>query len=174
MNQIVKWIGIVVGLLLTILLVVFLINGANWGRNTSNSTMSDTQNTINTAYNTKLTQYDGRTVTGTEVLSAVDTFQGQDYAIVIAPKSLQKASASLTCCCAYLDPYNPTYAGAWKVDSSESNVPGQALWGDTTGDSPSILKDNTKNTYVNPNGKFKGKMIMDDNDTIIGVYFYQV
>ena len=171
MNQIVKWIGIVVGLLLTILLVVFLINGANWGRNTSNSTMSDTQNTINAAANTKFTQYDGRTVTGSEVTAAIETAQGQDYAVVVATSKLQSSSKKLLVFGRALST-DPTYTSPWSSTTTAS-VTGVSLGSSQSTTKVGVTKDTADDNYINPNGKFLGKMIMDANDTIIGIYFVQ-
>lgn len=171
MSTIMKWILGIVGLLLVILLIVFLINGGNWGRNTANSSMSDVQNTINSAYSTKFTQYDGRTITGSEVTAAIETAQGQDYCVVVATSKIKASTSNKLLVFGRDLSTKPTYTGTWSASSS--TVTGATL---ATTQSTSRVGD-TKNAsdinYINPNGKFTGKMIMDANEAIVGVYFVQ-
>lgn len=95
------------------------------------------------------TIYDGLTVSGNEVYNAVNKFRNDNIAIKVI------TNKSTTC-----------YGCALNNDETE-------ITGNATG-TVAAMKNTSNNSYVNPNGKFKGAVIRDSNNTIIGIKFTQI
>ncbi|NLG02977.1 MAG: hypothetical protein GX567_03945 [Clostridia bacterium] len=98
----------------------------------------------------KYTKYDGITVTGAEVLNALESFKDGEIAIkVITIKTTSTYYYSLT------SSGDLATTGAFSADYSKA-------------------KDKTDNNYINPSGKFEGAIIRDKNQTITGIQFTQI
>ncbi len=92
--------------------------------------------------------YDGLTVSGSEVFNAINKFRDEEVAV----KVVTKKSTTY---------YNYTLTG----DDGE-------LATAATTDVSQAKKASSK-TYINPNGKFEGKVLRDANNMIIGIQFTQ-
>lgn len=95
------------------------------------------------------TIYDGLTVSGNEVLNAINKFKNDDIAVKVVTKK------SSTC---YI----------YSLNNNENGITG------TASATLTAAKNSANNAYINPNGKFNGKVLRDENNTIIGIKFSQI
>lgn len=92
--------------------------------------------------------YDGLKVSGSEVINVINKFKNDLLCIEVKTK---KGTSS----------YNHTL-----------NRERTAL-SDGTGASVKAAQDRLSETYINPNGQFRGSVVRDSNNTIIGIFFEQ-
>ncbi len=98
--------------------------------------------------NNDKTIYDGITVSGSEVVNAINKFKNEELCVkVVTSKST-------------------TYYNYY-LDDAENNI------NNKSGASISDAKKVSNKNYINPNGKFEGELIRDSNDYIIGICFTQ-
>jgi len=100
------------------------------------------------------TMYDEVTVSGSEVVNAIKKFKDEHVGIKVTT--------------------NKTYpSGDWyinDVDVDSSDV-GEIDGGSSNSISDTI--DETKDEYINPNGKFLGEVIRDKNGVVVALRFVQ-
>lgn len=104
---------------------------------------------------TEFTIYDDQTVSGSEVVNVVRKYKNERIAVFVATGKDSN--------------------GAW-YNNSATGISNGDYEGSIISSSPedfSSMIDESKNEYVNPNGKFKGKVLRNANNTIIGLYFTQ-
>lgn len=98
--------------------------------------------------NNDKTIYDGITVSGSEVINAINKFKNEELSVkVVTSKST-------------------TYYN-YSLDSSENNIENKSSA------SVAEAKKASNVNYINPSGKFAGELIKDSNDSIIGICFTQ-
>ncbi len=96
------------------------------------------------------TLYDGMTVSGNEVVNAIRKFDKEKIGIK------EVTGKSTTC---YIN----------NISTNENELSGQGATSDLKNASDSKNKN-----YINPNGKFNGKVLRDANNSIIGIKFSQI
>jgi len=92
--------------------------------------------------------YDGMTVTGSEVVNALNRFRNDEIAIKVT------TNKGTTC-----------YGKTLSADNSS-----------LSGDSNAAITNTGKpadSAYINPNAQFAGSVVRDENDAIIGIVFVQ-
>ena len=94
------------------------------------------------------TLYDGVSVSGSEVLNVIRKYQGQSLGILVKTNKIS------------------TYYGV-SFDEATGALTGQA--GKTYTDALDPANDH----YINPYGSFKGKVVRDINNVIVGIIFEQ-
>lgn len=99
---------------------------------------------------TDKTLYDGMTVSGNEVINAIRKFDKEKIGIKVV------TGKSTTC---YIN----------NISTNENELSGQGATSDLKNASDSKNKN-----YINPNGKFNGKVLRDANNSIIGIKFSQI
>lgn len=145
----IKWgAGIVITLaIISIAFVVF-----NMAKDSTSSSTQAIQDINSQVAESRVTMYDEMTVTGSDVVGAIRKFDG-DYI------GIQVKTGKNTLGTWY--GYNVTIASDIAV------ITGAAL------STISDAIDETSNDYINPNGKFLGKVYRDSNGTISAVIFTQ-
>lgn len=105
--------------------------------------------TLNSEFsNNDKTIYDGITVSGSEVINAINKFKNQEISVkVITGKST-------------------TYYN-YLLDKGETGIENESSA------SVADAKKAASKSYINPGGRFEGSLIRDDNDYIIGICFKQ-
>lgn len=99
------------------------------------------------------TMYDGMEVNGSEVVNVIRKFRNDYIGIQVITK---KNSGTW-----YINNVTPTDDGIGKINDSGR-----------TGDISDLINEKS-NEYVNPNGVFLGKLIRDENGTIVALTFTQ-
>ena len=94
------------------------------------------------------TLYDGVTVSGSEVLNVIKKYQGQNFGILVKTNKIE------------------TYYG---VEFNETT----GAISNQTGKTYADALDPTNDLYINPYGSFKGKVVRDANNVIVGIVFIQ-
>ncbi len=98
--------------------------------------------------NNDKTIYDGITVSGSEVINAINKFKSEELSVkVVTSKST-------------------TYYN-YLLDDKDANLDKVSTA------KVADAKKATNNSYINPGGKFEGELIKDSNDYIIGICFTQ-
>lgn len=99
-----------------------------------------------------LTIYDDSEVSGSEVVNVVKKYQETYLAISVKTGK------------------NP--GGAWYGYSATLSSDSASMGAKSSEDLSDAI-DETKNKYINPNGRFKGKIFRDENNAIIAIVFEQ-
>ncbi len=94
------------------------------------------------------TLYDGATVSGSEVLNVIKKYQGANIGILVKTNKIEAC-------------YGVTFNEATGAQTGQ------------TGKSYADALDPTSDQYINPYGNFKGKVVRDANNVIVGLVFEQ-
>lgn len=141
------WMGISLIMLLLVVSIGFTIYRS--GKQTVDNAQQGVDD-LNVVLNeSKYTDYDGRTITGNQVQSAISRFNGDTIFVRVETKTTTT----------WYNYSNETLAT--KIDTSTNT--GLVTHCSVKG------SDN----YINPNGKFKGSIVRDANETIMGIVFTQ-
>lgn len=92
--------------------------------------------------------YDGAVVSGSEVLNVIKKYDSDSVGVYVQTGK---------CSTYYNSEFNLT-SGDYVGESSNTYM---------------IALDDTKDTYINPYGKFKGRVVTDGNNVITGIEFMQ-
>lgn len=145
----IKW-GAGIVITLAIISIAFIVY--NMAKDNTNSSIQEIQDINSQVAESKVTMYDEMTVTGSDVVGAIRKFDGDYIGIqVITGKNT---------------------TGTWY--GYEVTITGEKA--SITGESSSTISDaidETSINYINPNGKFLGKVYRDANGTIAAVTFTQ-
>ena len=190
-------IGIILCILVFLIAIIFSL--LTIVRNITNTEASQMQNGLDQMSESQFNDYDQKTVTGTQVMSALKIFEGQNVAIVIQTSQSAAKSAKGK------GGYN---YGALIIKADASNTgtfPGDEKSSDDLGATfcinegvlaaergfyrANLLNDkgaykfnwnvrpcgqSGTDTYVRSSGKFFAQLIKDSTDTIVGVVFRQL
>ncbi|MEA1975252.1 MAG: hypothetical protein U9N10_06785 [Bacillota bacterium] len=103
---------------------------------------------------TEFTMYEDQEVSGSEVVNVVRKYDDERMGVFVRT--------------------GKDSSGEWYINNisgiSSNDYIGEIT---TVGENISKMIDESNNEYVNPNGKFLGKVIRNENDSIIGLYFVQ-
>lgn len=112
-------------------------------------------------------EFNGTTVSGQKVISAVQQYQGAETGIAIT--TLKDTSG--TNYCAEL-----ASLPSWSTidESSGGYIVADGLTGETSDGKMSMITDKTEDTYIRPNAKFSAHLIRDTNELVVGVAFEQL
>ncbi len=152
MDNVVK--GIIIGAAVIIGLAIvslgFLI--LRQSQDTAKSATTKIDNLNTQMSETSFTLYDGLEVNGSEVLNTIRQFQGEYIAIkVITGKDA---------------------GGEWYIyNATESS--GVATIGSEVTFDLTNAQDKSNSKYINPNGRFTGSVLRDDNGSISAIVFEQ-
>ncbi|HEX2945643.1 MAG TPA: hypothetical protein VHT96_06785 [Clostridia bacterium] len=117
-----------------------------------NQQVSDMEQQKQEVLDQKYTKYDGKVVSGSEVLSALEEFKDDGISILVKTKRSTGVG---------------TYY-YWMLGTSDVITTSSGAI-DTLDDA----KDKTDTTYINPSGKFDAKVLTDTNKAITGISFTQ-
>lgn len=192
-----------VTIILVATLVAVVLNLAVIGQSTLNSGMSNLQAGVTQISQQEFQNYNQRTITGTEVQSAIQLYSGRDIAILVATKACQSYSGGTATVTKF---YNygclvkpapiPTSEGqasiitsiANNVDSSgnlakpaEQRTWYQAEYNVDSSTGSLTYNNNTVNTqnpavseqYILNTAQFRSYLIRNNADQIIGMVFIQ-
>jgi hypothetical protein len=103
---------------------------------------------------TEFTMYEDQEVSGSEVVNVVRKYDDERMGVFVRT--------------------GKDSSGEWYINNI-SGISSNDYIGEITtgGENVSKMIDESNNEYVNPNGKFLGKVIRNENDSIIGLYFVQ-
>lgn len=113
----------------------------------------------------KYTDYDGQTLTGTQVISLIDSYAGDIISVEV------KTLSNTTGVKYYYDGASSGGSGAdekWELTTNASGEPQKAA-GDLKN-----AKKKASTDYISPNGSFECKVIRNKNNAITCVRFTQV
>ena len=99
-----------------------------------------------------LTIYDDSEVSGSEVVNVIKKYRDSYLAILVKT--------------------GKNSGGTWYGYSANVSSDEASMSGESTEDLSSAI-DETKEEYINPNGRFKGKVYRDQNNAIIAITFEQ-
>ena len=102
----------------------------------------------------EFTMYDNQKISGSEVVNLVRKYDDKRMGIFVET--------------------GKDTNGEWYINNV-SGVTSNDYIGEigTSGEEISKMVDENNSEYVNPNGKFLGKVLRNENDSIIGLYFVQ-
>ncbi len=95
-----------------------------------------------------VSMYDGTTVTGSEVINAINRYKSEEMGVIVTTKNNVVAY------------YN-------------RKIEGGSLKGSSGCSSLRTAQIKSENNYINPTGKFEGTIRKNSNDAIIGISFQQ-
>ena len=132
---------IVFALVFIIILSVFMITINNKGGEAS----GNLNDTLAMVADTRLEKYDGTTLSGSEVVSAVKGYRslGGSAKLALGVKTLQQTG------------------GTWYG------------YGSTGSEKPSYKAKNMDPGYINPDAQFEAKLLKNTNNVIVGISFIQ-
>ena len=190
-------IGIILCILVFLIAIIFSL--LTIVRNITNTEASQMQNGLDQMSESQFNDYDQKTVTGTQVMSALKIFEGQNVALVIqtsqsAEKSAkQKGGYNYGALVIAADATNTnTFPG--KIESEDNLgvtcLINQGVLKAESGFYRANLMNKNGNyqfnwnvrpcgqsgtdTYVRSSGKFFAQLIKDSTDTIVGIVFRQL
>lgn len=105
---------------------------------------------------TEFTIYQDQEVSGSEVVNVIRKYENERIGIYVET--------------------GKDSSGSWYINSI-SNVDSDDLVGEISSSSTtdfSNIIDESEKEYVNPNGRFLGKVIRNENKSVIGLYFVQL
>ncbi len=103
---------------------------------------------------TEFTMYEDQEVSGSEVVNMVRKYDEKRMGVYVET--------------------GKDSSGEWYINNISGVNSGDYIGEITTGgESISTMIDENNNEYVNPNGRFLGKVVRNENDSIIGLYFVQ-
>jgi len=118
--------------------------------------------------------FDGTTVTGQQVVSAIQQYSGTNVAVTVTTKS-GKTTAYY---CRALVSADAGSDKTWELVETDPKAPVFANTGDHTGtaEAPTTIAsatDKSYKTYINPNAKFVSTLHRNNNGVITGIEFVQ-
>lgn len=182
-------IGIILCILVFLIAIIFSL--LTIVRNITNTEASQMQNGLDQMSESQFNDYDQKTVTGTQVMSALKIFEGQNVAIVIQTAQSHAKEATNSQGYNYGALLVEVDGHAGKVENLGPNVllPSGTLVAKGGGFVANLLNKNGSyqynwnvrpcgqsgtNTYVRSSAKFFAQLIRDSTDTIVGVTFRQL
>lgn len=99
--------------------------------------------------------YDSMAVSGTEVVNCINKFKNDEIGIIVNTKSTKDVQ------------YNRTLSASGTADKQVYKLGGKST------NSVNNAQDVNHANHINPNGRFQGKILRDDNDVIVGIMFTQ-
>lgn len=146
------------GLFLTIALITIVVLMFIQAQEATKNTQETFTNIQTELSQTAYTVFDGTTVSGSQVLNALRKYSTKDQfgVLVVTGK-------------------NPI--GSWYNKIVNISVPvGSSNYGSINGDAPGKLtttQDESKNEYINPSGKFRSQVVIDNSGVVRGLVFKQ-
>ena len=107
--------------------------------------------------------YDETTVSGNEVLNAINKYKSEELGIAVWTKAGEEATY-----------YNYKIEGLDNDGEVEDEKTGASLGKKTDASSIQVAKTKGLSTYVNPTGNFEAHVVKDSNDVVVGLTFKQV
>ena len=162
---------IIAGIVAACVIIGFGFYLINKGKASGSLAAGQIDKITNSMSESNYTDYDGKTVSGAEVISIVSSIKDDQTGIVVETLSTAKTKYG------YLTAYD------YKADPASGTV---TLTADSTGKiaipsgqvsmSKGIqnMQDKSSVEYVNPTGQFKVYLLRDKNGTIAGLAFAQV
>ena len=142
-------IGITVIIVLLVSSLAFLLY--NSGKDTADNALKDLNEMNEILEESKYTYYENLTITGNQVTSLVNKYNGDDVFVQVITKTQTSGT--------YYNYSDRTLTA--KIDTA------------TQSERLSNMTIKGSSNYVNPNGKFKCTIYRDANDTIMGIIFTQ-
>jgi hypothetical protein len=102
--------------------------------------------------------YEGKTIRGETLEELISEIQEKDLEVGIGVRTLASGSGTYKF-------YNYSMVIGSDGDKSENKLGSE--------EEATTSTDVTKPDYINPSGKFKGELVKDNNDNIIGLVFIQ-
>lgn len=182
------WIGVSILLFIAVVTIGLSIFG---GMKDITATANDRIGSIEQGMkDSEFSMFDGKDVTGGDVLTALDTFAGRSGEIIILVAPLGKNSGNST----NLNPDTGTGVDITKYNKYISDTSGSLSVDERSiilsAGSGELLKTVSKSIrdaakrdaenpnlpsyYINPSGKFKAHLIYDSNQVIRGIVFAQM
>ena len=117
--------------------------------------------------------FDGTTVTGQQVVSAIQQYSGTNVGVTVKTSSGARAFY-----CRAMSAAAEGAASVWELVETDPNTPTFASSSDHTGsaDTPTTIAsatDKSYKTYINPNAKFTSTLHRNANGVIVGIEFAQ-
>ena len=157
MNGVEKLILAIVGLVIVLLVAGWAIKTTRNTQDQANGVNTQLSDKVNTALEMQYTQYDGKVVSGSEVVNMIkDTYAASDYIQVGV-----KTSAGSTVAFVTDRTIGATTAGPGNKSS--------ATYTAAIANAENITNAN----YISPTGSFKGVLTRDANGTIVEILFTQ-
>lgn len=157
MDNVMKALLIGASVLVTIAIIAMGMYFLNRGQDMSNQADKELTRTADQLANSKYSAYDGTTVSGSTVVSAVKSFRDMEGDLIIQITTGAHAATQ------YLS--SGTIAG----DIVSSTLTSLTT---TTADITDI-KDTTNGEYVNPSGEFNASLAYDANNVVRAIIFVQ-
>ena len=157
-----KAIAAIVGIILTVLLISFIFGIWNQQKTSGNKAMAQVEQISANMEEADITQYDGETVTGSQVLSAIKTLEGKEVSIAViqtpgtAPTTVQSEGGN-------------TYVYNYKADSDKIEAISTA---DRSKDYTDA-KSKTTSAYITPSAKYNGSIVRSENTGAILQLIFQ-
>ncbi|KAB3525458.1 hypothetical protein [Alkaliphilus serpentinus] len=150
MDNSVKAILIGASVAITLIIVTlgfFILRQGQESINLSAKQMSDINSTLSES---EYTIYDGLTISGSEVVNVVKKFKDEYIGVLVITNS-----------------ESTWYIHTVNITSGEGSIVSESTH------SISDALDETDNQYINPNGKFQGAVVRDENGRIVAITFDQ-
>ncbi len=162
MDNITKIIIIVAGVILTLLIVVFGFNFYTTTKHTGDVAMQDVTDMSNMLNESKFTDIEGQTISGSSVQSYLNTFAAEEVSIAVITKSG--------------GPYYFNYASSINASTTTAEVNFQTKITANSGNNyanNNAVSKKSEACYVNPSGQFDVSLVRNANGVIVGVVFAQ-
>jgi len=138
-----------VGLIITLLIISIGFMIYRTGKETSDNALEQV-NELNVMLDeSKYTDYDGRKIIGNQVQSVLSQFSGDDVFVRVETKTKTT----------WYNYSNETLTTKIDTETNRKLITNSSVKG--------------SENYVNPNGKFLGSIVRDENGTIMGIVFTQ-
>lgn len=144
-----------VGIGLVIALIVVIVKGFNKGESDVNRGMDQYSSMSNDMQDAEKSYFDGKTVTGQEIIDAINKFKGEYVSIVVKNGKGNTAE--------YI------YSSTTPDTNGITTIPGTGTVDNINTSQASV----STNNYINPNGEFEGKVYKDKNSLIARIEFKQ-
>ncbi len=157
MSGIEKLILAAAGILIVLLVVGWAIKTTRNTQDQANGVVTQVADKVNTALEMQYTQYDGKVISGSEVINMIkDTYASSDY-IQVGVKTAAGGQVAFV---------TDRALGASTAGPGNKS---QATYNAAIGNAEDITNSN----YISPTGSFKGVLSRDANGTIVELMFTQ-
>lgn len=155
MNQGTKMLMMAAGIVLTLLIITFAFTAYNRSQDTANAALNKADKLAQEMLVSDKTQYDGKEVSGNDVLNAIQQFKSEEFCVWVVTKKTASSSGTQ-----YIYTLNSEADNKFSLNS-------------TSDKSIADAKKVAHNSYINPSGDFLGSVLYDVNGTIVGIKFVQ-
>ncbi len=162
MDNVTKIIMIVAGVILTLLIVVVGFNFYTTTKNAGDVAMNDVTDMSNMLNESKFTNIEGQTLSGSQVQSYLNTFSREEVSIAVITNSG--------------GPFYFNYTSSINATTTEAEVDFTSKITANSGTSyanNNAVSKKSEACYVNPSGQFDCSLVRNTNGVIVGVVFDQ-